>query len=546
MNILLINGSPRGERSNTLRLTRAFLKGLTAVWGGETRVEEVEVATEDIRPCKGCFGCWTTTPGRCVIRDGMDDILPKFLWADLVLWSLPLYFYGMPSQVKALLDRTLPLYLPQMIERTDGGSGHPNRYDHQPKVVLLSTCGFHSRQNNYEALLRQFSIYTGGEFTPILCAEGELFSWPELRSRTDGYLSQVEGAGREYAAAGALSPETQAGLETLLYPPEVFVKLADASWDIREPVEAGGVEEEHAPDDPARQALAFSRQMAALYQPDAFSGKEQVLELCYTDCDCTLQLVLGREDCQVRTGGFTPYTTRVETPLTIWQAIARGEVSGEEAMARGDYRTLGELRLLMNWNRYFGGEQEEPAAKEEGRRPATMTLLLLPWMLLWILLPIQPLWAGILTIGAGAAIPLAGLWFTLTPYDRLTAFLTPLLGIWAVLGGGEPLLLASYLLFGLLWLLSCRTAVPLTAHYSKKGYGGERALKNPIFMRCNEILTLCWGVLYLLMPLWSMALLAGPLGAYTGLLNSGLAAVLGGFTVWFERWYPSKRARGRG
>ena len=29
MNILVINGSPKGERSNTWRLTRAFLEGMS-------------------------------------------------------------------------------------------------------------------------------------------------------------------------------------------------------------------------------------------------------------------------------------------------------------------------------------------------------------------------------------------------------------------------------------------------------------------------------------------------------------------------------------
>jgi len=28
MNILLINGSPRGEKSNTLKLSRAFIEGI--------------------------------------------------------------------------------------------------------------------------------------------------------------------------------------------------------------------------------------------------------------------------------------------------------------------------------------------------------------------------------------------------------------------------------------------------------------------------------------------------------------------------------------
>lgn len=39
MNILVINGSPRMERSNSLRMTRAFLEGLAKTC--DTQVEEL-------------------------------------------------------------------------------------------------------------------------------------------------------------------------------------------------------------------------------------------------------------------------------------------------------------------------------------------------------------------------------------------------------------------------------------------------------------------------------------------------------------------------
>ena len=42
MNILVINGSPRMERSNSLRMTRAFLEGLAKTC--DTQVEELTVA----------------------------------------------------------------------------------------------------------------------------------------------------------------------------------------------------------------------------------------------------------------------------------------------------------------------------------------------------------------------------------------------------------------------------------------------------------------------------------------------------------------------
>ncbi|MEN6340292.1 MAG: hypothetical protein ABFD03_09225 [Clostridiaceae bacterium] len=51
MNILVINGSPRGERSVTLKITRAFLEGM-----GET-AEIIDTMQVNVKPCLGCLSC---------------------------------------------------------------------------------------------------------------------------------------------------------------------------------------------------------------------------------------------------------------------------------------------------------------------------------------------------------------------------------------------------------------------------------------------------------------------------------------------------------
>ena len=72
MNILPINGSPKGERSNTLRLTNAFLDGVcNAQEDCLPAIERLDIAQMNIRPCLGCFSCWKTTPGQCCIHDDM-------------------------------------------------------------------------------------------------------------------------------------------------------------------------------------------------------------------------------------------------------------------------------------------------------------------------------------------------------------------------------------------------------------------------------------------------------------------------------------------
>ena len=122
MNILAINGSPKGKRSNTWCLTSAFLDGIIA-WAENGRkqapaIETLSVSALDIKPCLGCFSCWSKTPGKCCIHDDMRAVIEKILWADVIIWSFPLYYFGLPGQLKNLIDRQLPMSLPFMSAAT--------------------------------------------------------------------------------------------------------------------------------------------------------------------------------------------------------------------------------------------------------------------------------------------------------------------------------------------------------------------------------------------------------------------------------------------
>ena len=58
MKILLINGSPKGKRSNSLRLAEKFIEGIraeTKTIGGEIELTELEIASLKIGSCRGCF-----------------------------------------------------------------------------------------------------------------------------------------------------------------------------------------------------------------------------------------------------------------------------------------------------------------------------------------------------------------------------------------------------------------------------------------------------------------------------------------------------------
>ncbi|MBQ8136095.1 MAG: flavodoxin family protein, partial [Clostridia bacterium] len=108
--IVILNGSPRGAKSNTLMVSRALTDGIRQITPGESRV--IDIRELNILPCRGCFGCWTASSGRCVIDDDMKQVMDAVYAAKTVIVSFPVYFYGLPGPVKTALDRMLPVMYP--------------------------------------------------------------------------------------------------------------------------------------------------------------------------------------------------------------------------------------------------------------------------------------------------------------------------------------------------------------------------------------------------------------------------------------------------
>lgn len=82
---------------------------------------------------------------------------------------------------------------------------------------------------------------------------------------------------------------------------------------------------------------------------------------------------------------------------------------------------------------------------------------------------------AIVTLAICACLPLAAWNRKLTVYDRLSFGIVALLSVLALQKGCVNIaLLAGYLGFGLMWLLSCLTKEPLCAAYVKYNYHGRR------------------------------------------------------------------------
>lgn len=528
MNLFVINGSPKDHRSNTYRLTSSFLEGMQRAC--EVTVKEVCASKLDIKPCLGCFSCWNKTPGKCCVTDDMAAVVENMLWADVIVWSFPLYYFSVPGPLKNLMDRQLPMNLPFMSKDSESG-GHPSRYDmSQKRHVVISTCGFYTAKGNYDGVDALFTHLCGkGKYTSLYCGQGELFRVKELSERTGEYLSWVADAGAQFAR-GSISRETREKLETLLYPREIFEAMADASWGI----ESSGEQSD--------ESLIFTRQMAALYNVSAWPGKDLVLEMRYTDLDKRYQILLQKHGSKVLTEQFLQPTTVIETPYTLWQAIGAGEEDGQQALMAHKYRVTGDFSLMIQWDRFFGSEQ--PAPRTEEQKKTNMMILLLPWIIFWTAVNIHTYLGSVLTLLVCAVLPWVFSRNRWTGYDYASSALAALCAAAALLGvKPETALPLSYLADGWLWTLGAVQKLPLTAHYSVNSYG-ESMMQNPIFIRTNRILTLCWGILFLMSAAGNWYVMRYDSLTWLNTIITLSPLLMGMFTVWFQKWYPAHVARG--
>lgn len=100
MLVLGIQGSPR-KNGNTDFLLSVFMKEVERQ-GGETHL--LRVCDHHILPCLECSIC--EKQGFCPLEDDMTpEIYPLLRRAELIVMATPIFFYGVPAQLKALIDR---------------------------------------------------------------------------------------------------------------------------------------------------------------------------------------------------------------------------------------------------------------------------------------------------------------------------------------------------------------------------------------------------------------------------------------------------------
>jgi multimeric flavodoxin WrbA len=144
MNIIGINASPRGSKSQTRKLVRAVLDGASSQ--GAT-VELVDLSRLKIEYCIACEICYEE--GKCAKRDDFPNLYKKILSADGLVMGSPNYFHSVTAQMKTMIDRMADAVHCQLLTgkytvniATSGGSGHSNQVIDYLNEIMLNFGSF--------------------------------------------------------------------------------------------------------------------------------------------------------------------------------------------------------------------------------------------------------------------------------------------------------------------------------------------------------------------------------------------------------------------
>ena len=117
----------------------------------EKEIEWVDLSELKISNCVGCFGCWTRTPGRCVIRDDATRVYPLIAASEKVLYVTHVKYGGYDTVMKTMLERAIPVQ--QAFLRIVQGETHHVQRAVVPKQAVIVAYGETSEEE--QALFRR-------------------------------------------------------------------------------------------------------------------------------------------------------------------------------------------------------------------------------------------------------------------------------------------------------------------------------------------------------------------------------------------------------
>jgi len=283
-----------------------------------------------------------------------QELFPKWLAADIVIYGTPLYHFTVNAQLKTFIERTLPVLQPFFEER-NGLTLHPLRHN-VPATVMLSVAGFPDDEVFH--LLSSWTrfIFHGSLLAEIYRAGAETLTVPFFAEKARQILEATKQAGREIVSDRKISPETLA----LVRQPmdgdrKSWFTMGNLMWKtcIAEGITPKEMHEKGIM--PRPDSLeTFMTLLAMAFNPAGAGEMRAVIQFVFSG------EVEGSCHFRIEDGKMTPQAGRtnsadltITTPFGLWMDIMAGKTDGQQAFLEQRYAAAGDFSILTRFKQIF-------------------------------------------------------------------------------------------------------------------------------------------------------------------------------------------------
>jgi len=312
-------------------------------------VEVVHLRQKKIKYCIGCFTCMTKTPGMCVHKDDMtNELFPKWLESDLVVYATPLFHHTVNAPMKTFIERTFPICEPFLEQDKNGRWVHPQRHEY-PEAVVLSVCGF-PEESAFEVLSHYVNFLFHGEDRKLVAEIYRTAAEAIIRKKDklDDILDATRQAGRELVESMAISPQTMARIKQPIDDVQAIGDIANVFWKtcIAEGVTTKTFDQRGMVPRPDS-IETYMTIMRFGFNSQAAADTKTVLQFkFFGEVEGSCYFTIERGTIEARLGTANKPDLIVEAPFELWMDIVTGKSDGTQMFLEGKYQAEGDISLM--------------------------------------------------------------------------------------------------------------------------------------------------------------------------------------------------------
>lgn len=378
--VVAIIGTPHEGLGNTTQMIEMLRPTLEAQG---VDLELIQLGQHHIEYCRGCAHC--LEKGRCWLPDDHAKIMKKVLAADGLILGSPVYFFHVTAQMKTFIDRTLPY-------------GHKPRPTWKPGLAVSVSAGLgETAVGDYLGLImRAYGAFSVGALTAIAVQPGGFVGEEHVRARAAdlaGDLARAIKEKRRYPATdqdlrfwsfmGGLIKGQKDGVMADDYAHWQKLGLYDGfetyigqtttdpgidpqvrrEWIKQMMADYKAGRKSVAPPSPpaeseAKPAASTLRELLEMMPQGLNQEAAQGLEAVYQfevsgSEEFTAHLVISGGKCTLHDGPADNPGVTIITPADVWLDVSQGKKDGQAAFMAGEYKTQGDISLLMKLGSLF-------------------------------------------------------------------------------------------------------------------------------------------------------------------------------------------------